>query len=671
MPSTPSPDARSISRCSRSVVASASSRARWVGLWSRRKRDGQRAQAAVRHLVAHQPAGEGDGVDAHRVEAGVAGALERVAQERHVEADVVADEDRAAQELEQRRQHGLDARRRRDERVGEAGQHRDLRGDGAARVDERLERAEELAAADLDRADLGDHVVDAVAAGRLEVEHAERDVGERRPEVVEAALDGPVGRRAAPPTPRPARSPDCRRHPGMTARTTVRVKHPFVDQVFVGDRLTTWGPGRPVTLVDDGHGRDRLAGAPLAAPGRSSSPSPSPPRARRSSRRSRTRPPSSRSCASRASRAPRSASCGGRSRPTPTSAAASRPARLPELVDPIGIEWLRRTRGGRTASPRWWPSAEDGASQADEQAALRRAEKRREAAEHVAARTRVELAALQARIDELHRRAGGGPLGRPGHPGRRRRAAGRGGRRQARRAPRQRPRRGGARPARRRRGGPRRGPPPRRGRGDPARRPARRPRRAGRRRGLRRPGHRAARPGPLGPRPGRPAGEPDRGRHDRSRRPVAARRRRSRLAAGHRAPAAGPRGARARRRLQRRQAGLAGRRARPPAEAVPRPRRRRRPPVRHRHHGRVRRRRRRSVRMQPSAGWPASSTRGPGVIADDVIRAEVAATSVRASGSWSSRTTRRSGATSPPPVPTGSPATPCSRCATAAGGRRP
>ena len=77
----------------------------------------------------------------------------------------------------------------RDERVGEAGEHRDLRRDRPARVDERLERAEELAAADLHRADLGDRVVGAVAARRLEVEHAERDVGERRAEVVEAALD--------------------------------------------------------------------------------------------------------------------------------------------------------------------------------------------------------------------------------------------------------------------------------------------------------------------------------------------------------------------------------------------------------------------------------------------------------------------------------------------------
>ena len=123
-----------------------------------------------------------------------------------------------------------------DERVGEPGQHRDLRRDGPARVDERLERAEELAAADLDRADLGDRVVGAVAAGRLEVEDAERDVGERRPEVVEAALDGPPSR----PTRVTRRWPTSSRC--MTARTPVRVKHPFDDQVFARAR-----PGRTGT----------------------------------------------------------------------------------------------------------------------------------------------------------------------------------------------------------------------------------------------------------------------------------------------------------------------------------------------------------------------------------------------------------------------------------------
>jgi hypothetical protein len=74
---------------------------------------------------------------------------------------------------------------------------------------------------------------------------------------------------------------------------------------------------------------------------------------------------------------------------------------LPELVDPIGIEWLRQDEGWEDRIAALVAEREAAASQADEQTALRRAERRREAAEHVAARTRVELAALQARIDEL------------------------------------------------------------------------------------------------------------------------------------------------------------------------------------------------------------------------------------------------------------------------------
>jgi len=74
---------------------------------------------------------------------------------------------------------------------------------------------------------------------------------------------------------------------------------------------------------------------------------------------------------------------------------------LPEIVDPIGIEWLRQDEGWEDRIAALVAERETAASQADEQSALRRAERRREAAEHVAARTRVELAALQARIDEL------------------------------------------------------------------------------------------------------------------------------------------------------------------------------------------------------------------------------------------------------------------------------
>jgi hypothetical protein len=74
---------------------------------------------------------------------------------------------------------------------------------------------------------------------------------------------------------------------------------------------------------------------------------------------------------------------------------------LPELVDPIGIEWLRREDGWEARVAALVAAREGAASEADEQSALRRAERRREAAEHAAARTRLELVALQARVEEL------------------------------------------------------------------------------------------------------------------------------------------------------------------------------------------------------------------------------------------------------------------------------
>ncbi len=61
----------------------------------------QGAQPAVRHLVAHEPAGEGGRVDPRRGDRRVALALECRPQEGEVEADVVADDHPVAQELEE------------------------------------------------------------------------------------------------------------------------------------------------------------------------------------------------------------------------------------------------------------------------------------------------------------------------------------------------------------------------------------------------------------------------------------------------------------------------------------------------------------------------------------------------------------------------------------------
>ena len=96
-------------------------------------------------------------------------------------------------ELEELGEHLVDRRCRRDHRVGDAGQHGDERRDQLVRVDQGLELSEDLAAADLHGADLGDHrAILGRAAGRLEVDDAERDVGEPATELVEAALRLPT-----------------------------------------------------------------------------------------------------------------------------------------------------------------------------------------------------------------------------------------------------------------------------------------------------------------------------------------------------------------------------------------------------------------------------------------------------------------------------------------------
>lgn len=73
----------------------------------------------------------------------------------------------------------------------------------------------------------------------------------------------------------------------------------------------------------------------------------------------------------------------------------------PELVDPIGIEWLRAGDGWERRAADLVDAAAAEAVEADRAASLRRSEKRREAAEQVAARSRAELAALGARVEEL------------------------------------------------------------------------------------------------------------------------------------------------------------------------------------------------------------------------------------------------------------------------------
>ena len=74
-----------------------------------------------------------------------------------------------------------------------------------------------------------------------------------------------------------------------------------------------------------------------------------------------------------------------------------------ELVDPIGIEWLRREDGWAERVASLIEQSESEAADAEAAREVRRAEKRREAAEQAAARTRAELLALAERVAERER----------------------------------------------------------------------------------------------------------------------------------------------------------------------------------------------------------------------------------------------------------------------------
>ncbi|MFP5487753.1 MAG: NYN domain-containing protein [Acidimicrobiia bacterium] len=71
---------------------------------------------------------------------------------------------------------------------------------------------------------------------------------------------------------------------------------------------------------------------------------------------------------------------------------------VPELVDEIGRTWLQRPTGWEQQLRRLVAEAEEAEEQADAARQLRRAEKRREAAEQAALRTRAELVVLSDRL---------------------------------------------------------------------------------------------------------------------------------------------------------------------------------------------------------------------------------------------------------------------------------
>lgn len=73
-------------------------------------------------------------------------------------------------------------------------------------------------------------------------------------------------------------------------------------------------------------------------------------------------------------------------------------------VDPIGIEWLRCEAGWEARISSLASELDEEAASRQEDTALRRAERRREAAEGSAAKSRVEVGELRARVDDLARR---------------------------------------------------------------------------------------------------------------------------------------------------------------------------------------------------------------------------------------------------------------------------
>ena len=139
---------------------------------------GEGVEPHVGDVGPDHAAGEPSGADGWRRERVVVEALERDVQEREVEPRVVRHEDAAAGELGERGEDPLDRRRAGHDEVVDPGEVRDLARDRHTGVHEGLEHAGALAAAELDRADLGDPAIGRRPAGRLQVDDHELDLGQ-------------------------------------------------------------------------------------------------------------------------------------------------------------------------------------------------------------------------------------------------------------------------------------------------------------------------------------------------------------------------------------------------------------------------------------------------------------------------------------------------------------
>jgi hypothetical protein len=162
-----------------------------VGGHRRPHQRGKRAEPVVADLVAaeHVPREPG-GVDDGRVRPGEPEPGAAGSQEAGVVGGVVRHEHRSARELEERRERRPQPRSAREQPIGDPGEDGDQRRDRQAGIHQGLELPEHLPGAYLDGADLGDAALLGRAAGGLQVDDDERDLTQRRPELVESGLDG-------------------------------------------------------------------------------------------------------------------------------------------------------------------------------------------------------------------------------------------------------------------------------------------------------------------------------------------------------------------------------------------------------------------------------------------------------------------------------------------------
>jgi len=130
------------------------------GLHGRSEEEGQSREFRIAHFSAgqHGPS-QPNGVDDRGLGPGQSVGGAGPYEEADVEGGVVSHQHRAAHELQERGQDGLDARRVGDHRVRDARQHGDHRRDRSRRSYESGEFAEYLTAAHFDSADFGDRVV--------------------------------------------------------------------------------------------------------------------------------------------------------------------------------------------------------------------------------------------------------------------------------------------------------------------------------------------------------------------------------------------------------------------------------------------------------------------------------------------------------------------------------